>query len=176
MLLNDDETSIQENIISNTSRYINKERLFGVSLAIFAGLMYGQCYTPVIYASDNYKDASKNDMDYLFSYYTGCLLTALLYFIVYCAVKRNNPQVFSRIFLPSLVSGWMCGLSTVSYYLSISALDQVVSFPISNSLPPIIASCWAIFYKEIKGVKNFAFLLTGFAAAIAGSIFSGFSF
>jgi hypothetical protein len=56
-------------------------------------------------------------------------------------------------------------------------LSQAVSFPISNCGPPIFSLLWGVFlYKEIKGARNFFFLLTGFTVAITSSVLVGLSF
>ena len=71
----------------------------------------------------------------------------------------------------------MNAVACVCFFLSINALSQAISSPISNAGPPIVGSLWGIFlYKEIKGRRNFLFLLTGFAVSIAGAILTGLSF
>lgn len=71
----------------------------------------------------------------------------------------------------------MWGLANVCYFEANNVLDQAITFPIGNSGPPIVANLFGIFlYKEIKGAKNFAFLLTGFAVALSGAIMTGLSF
>lgn len=71
----------------------------------------------------------------------------------------------------------MWGAANLCYFMATNALTQSISYPISASGPPIFASLWGIFlYKEIKGLRNFAFLLSGFALAIAGSVLVGLSF
>ncbi len=71
----------------------------------------------------------------------------------------------------------MWGLANISYFLSNNVLSQAITFPISNSGPPIVANLWGIFlYKEVTGKKNFTFLLIGFTFAITGAIFCGLSF
>ena len=71
----------------------------------------------------------------------------------------------------------MWGIANVCFFFAVNALNQAVSFPISNSGPPIVASLWGIFlYKEIKGKKNFLLLLTGFTISIVGSVLTGLSF
>lgn len=81
------------------------KKILGTSLAIFAGVMYGLNFTPVLYIIDNYSGASKNGLDYVFSMYTGILMTSLVYFTIYCAFKRNNPFVNTKAILPGLISG-----------------------------------------------------------------------
>ena len=151
-----------------------KKRLIGISLAITTGIIYGQCNTPVLYTTQI--NESKNYLDYMFSYYTGILLGSLIYFVIYCLIKKNKPIVYPQIILPGLVSGWMWGVANVCYFLATNALNQAISFPISNCGPPIVASFWGIIlYKEIKGKRNLLILGIGFSVAIAASLLIGFS-
>ena len=154
-----------------------RKRFIGISLSIFAGLCFGQTYTPILYTIDNDPTASKNKLDYLFSFYTGILISSIFYFTIYCIYKKNKPILYPQIVLPGLISGWMWGIANIFYFLSLNAISQAVSFPIANSGPPIFSNIWGIFlYKEIRGIKNFMFLLGGFAFAITGSILCGLSF
>ena len=71
----------------------------------------------------------------------------------------------------------MWSLANVCFYLSVNALSQAISYPISNSGPPIVASLWGVLlYKEIKGVRNLLILLAGFAVSITGAVLTGLSF
>lgn len=40
------------------------------------------------------------DLDYVFAQYSGIFLTSTVYFILYCAIKKNKPQVFPKAVLP----------------------------------------------------------------------------
>ncbi len=40
------------------------------------------------------------DLDYVFAQYSGIFLTSTVYFILYCAIKKNRPQVFPKAVLP----------------------------------------------------------------------------
>ena len=82
-----------------------KKRLIGIGLSIFAGICYGQSNTPILYINANDDTASKNKMDFLFSYYTGIFVTSLFYFTLYCIYKKNKPDIYPQIILPGLVSG-----------------------------------------------------------------------
>ncbi len=79
----------------------NIKRVIGLSLSIFSGILYGQPYTPIVYIRDNY-DASSNNLDYVFSYYTGIVVTSLAYFVIYCIVKKNKPVINNELVLPGL--------------------------------------------------------------------------
>jgi len=78
------------------------KRIVGISLSIFSGLMYGQANTPVTYVRNNYPNASTNALDHIFSYYTGILCGSIIYFVIYCAVKKNNPTLYPKTILPGL--------------------------------------------------------------------------
>lgn len=154
-----------------------KKRILGISLSVFAGLLYGEAFSPIVYIRNNYKGASQNSMDYLFSFYTGILVTSLIYFTIYAIYKKNKPILYSQLVLPGLASGIMWGLANICYFNANNVLSQAIIFPISNSGPPIVANLWGVFlYKEIKGTKNFLFLLGGFAVALSGAVMSGLSF
>ena len=86
--------------LSNTNK-----RILGLSLAVFSGILYGESFTAIVYLRDNELDASQNNLDYLFSYYTGIVVTSLFYFIVYCVVKKNRPVLPNQLVLPGLASG-----------------------------------------------------------------------
>jgi hypothetical protein len=83
----------------------SKKRILGIGLSIFAGICYGQSNTPILYVRDNYVDAGSNNLDFLFSYYTGILITSVFYFTIYCAAKKNKPDVYAQIVIPGLLSG-----------------------------------------------------------------------
>jgi hypothetical protein len=86
--------------LSPTSR-----RVLGIALACFSGVLYGFMFTPALYVQDNYENASKNALDYVFSLYTGIYITSIAYFVIYCAFKCNQPKVYPNIILPAIVSG-----------------------------------------------------------------------
>jgi hypothetical protein len=37
--------------------------------------------------------------------YTGIFITALFYFIIYCVVRKNQPEINPKLVLPGLISG-----------------------------------------------------------------------
>jgi hypothetical protein len=112
-ILPQEQTGSVEN--SSTENEQNKEffdklnpltkKILGISLAIFAGIMYGQSFTPILYLRNNYENTSSNYLDYLYSFYTGIILTSILYFSIYCAAKKNRPKVNPEVILPGLISG-----------------------------------------------------------------------
>lgn len=109
------------------------KRILGTGLAIFSGVLYGVTFTPELYAIDNYEGASQNGLDYAFSIYTGILGTSIIYFALYCMLKKNKPDVYPKAILPGLISGWMWGIANCSFILASTALSQSISYPIVAS-------------------------------------------
>ena len=67
--------------------------------------MYGLNYAPILYCIDNYEGASKNNLDYLYSFCSGTLITSIVYLLIYYLIKKNQPIVYSNIILPGFISG-----------------------------------------------------------------------
>ncbi len=108
------------------------KRIFGISLSVFSGLMYAMFFTPELYVIDNYHGASKDGLgkqflslnnnlilhlksnfnfvyfkDYVFSLYTGIVVASIVYFSIYCVIKKNKPVVNPQVIFPGLISGWV---------------------------------------------------------------------
>jgi glucose uptake protein GlcU len=65
--------------------------------------------------------------------------------------------------------------ANVCYNLATDSLSMTISTPISSCGPNAVAFIVALFYKEIKGRKNFVLLFIGFFIALAGSVVCGLS-
>ncbi|KAG9259770.1 transmembrane protein 144-like [Astyanax mexicanus] len=84
-----------------------KKRLVGSVMAVVAGILYGSSFIPVLYIKNHtddpggpYYGASQFDLDYVFAQFSGIFLTSTVYFSIYCAFKKNKPQVFPKAVLP----------------------------------------------------------------------------
>lgn len=97
------DTSKKPDIFDRMS--IKVKRIVGTVLSIFTGAMFGLSLTPILYLVDNYPDASHDYNMYAFSYSTGILLGSLIYFVIYCIVKKNRPDVYPESILPALFVG-----------------------------------------------------------------------
>ena len=73
------------------------------------------------------------------------------------------------------IKGLMWGIANICYNLGNNSLSMAISVPISNCGPSCVAFIAAVFYKEIKGRKNFFLLFLGLIFAVAGSIMCGWS-
>lgn len=105
LTLNNKDTSILEKINPKL------RRVLGIIMAIFAGVMYGFGYAPILYVIDNYENSSSNGLDYVFPFYTGTLISSIVYFLIYCAIKKNKPIVYENAILPGAISGLMWGIT-----------------------------------------------------------------
>ena len=82
-----------------------KKVVLGTLMSIFAGIMYGIMYVPIMYIQNNVKNSSQDYNDYEFSICCGILLSALLVFILYCIIEKNNPKIYSHAILPGFLTG-----------------------------------------------------------------------
>uniref|UniRef100_A0A8C2DJB5 Transmembrane protein 144a n=1 Tax=Cyprinus carpio TaxID=7962 RepID=A0A8C2DJB5_CYPCA len=174
-------------LIDHENAFINKSFnvicCSGSFLAVVAGLLYGTSFVPVLYiknhASDpdsQYSGASQFDLDYVFAQYSGIFLTSTVYFVLYCAIKKNKPQVFPKAVLPGFLSGIMWGVATCCWFLANNYLSAVVSFPIITTVPGLIAALWGVVvFKEVKGWRNYIVLIVAFCLVLSGALLTAFS-
>lgn len=80
----------------------NLKRLIGIALSIFSGVLYGESNTPVLLSRDEH---GGNYLDYLFSFYTGILVSAVCYFVIYAFAMKLKPKIYSNVTLAAFVSG-----------------------------------------------------------------------
>lgn len=152
------------------------KRIVGISLCVFSGLMYGQLFTPATYVQDNYKEASKNGMDYVFACFCGIYLTSTVYFLLYAAYLKNRPKVYPRAILPGFISGLMWGVATSGWFIANKVLSNAIAFPIVTTGPAVIASLLGVFaFHEIKGRRNYLILSLAMTVTLTGAVLTGFS-
>jgi hypothetical protein len=150
-------------------------RIVGFVLIVAVGLLYGSAFIPMIYMGQQNKNA--NYLDYLLAYYSGIFMTTFVFLIINSALMKNRPTVYPTLMLPGLVSGLAWALGDICYFLAAGALSQAISFPISAIGPPVVSGLWSvILYKEVKGVRNLGFLISGIFLAFVASILIGLSF
>ena len=151
------------------------KKILGTLMSIFAGIMFGFNYVPIMYVQNHEKDASQEYNDYEFSMCCGIMLSSLFVFVVYCIFERNAPKIYPQAILPGMLTGLMWGVANICYNLGNDSLSMAISVPISNCGPSCVAFLVGVLYKEIKGTKNFLILILGTIFALAGSILCGLS-
>ncbi|CAF0834073.1 unnamed protein product [Rotaria sp. Silwood1] len=170
-----EEDSITNN--SSSSPKINiRMRIIGCILAIISGIFFGLVFTPSTYIQDHRKDkyptASKNGLHYIFSMYTGILLSSSTYYIIYMIVKRNRPYVCIQSILPAFISGIMWAIAQAGFLVANSVLSQAISFPLVSTGPSTLAVLWSILYfKDIVGSRNYYIFGGGTALRIIAAVF-----
>ncbi|RMC13855.1 hypothetical protein DUI87_08938 [Hirundo rustica rustica] len=116
------------------------------------------------------------DLDYVFAHFSGIFLTSTIYFLIYCAVRKNKPYVYPQAILPGFVSGVLWAIANCCWFLANHYLSAVVSFPIITAGPGLVAAMWGVLvFKEIKGLKNYVLLSVSFCIILAGSLSTAFS-
>ncbi|XP_071950927.1 transmembrane protein 144-like [Antedon mediterranea] len=173
--------TIQHTVNTEDSSWVDilspkKKRILGISLSMVAGTFYGLNFVPCLWIQDNVEGSSEDGLDYVFSHFCGIFLTSSTYFFVYCALKKNRPQIPLGVVLPSLLSGVMWGIADSGWFVANVILSQSVAFPIITTGPALIASLWGVFYfREITGIRNYIILTLTFAITIAGAVLTAFS-
>ena len=142
---------------------------FGFGLSVVAGVFYGVNFNPPQHIIDEARretsDApvhSRESLDYVFSHFCGIFLATLVYFGIYCVIKRakgQRPQMPNCV-APALVSGLMWGAGEISWFVANSKLSFSVTFPIISSIPGVVGALWAVLvFGEIKGKDNYVLLV-----------------
>jgi len=157
-----------------------RERFIGIILSIIAGTCYGINFDPPQYVIDNYDGASQESIDYVFSHFCGILLASTFWFAVYCAYKtyyvKQPVEVYPRVILPGFISGMLWGMAQTSFFVANQKLDFVVSFPLISLGPGFVGFLWGVFvFKEIRGIRNYLFLLGVFITATGCAVCIVFS-
>jgi glucose uptake protein GlcU len=153
-----------------------KKRFVGYGMALVMGLFFGNNFTPSAHminhaCKDGVLVHSTHGLHYVFSQFTGILLTSTIYFSLYCIVTKNNPAVNPQIVFPALISGIMWAIAQVFFFVANSQLGLNVAFPIVALGPGIVASLIGILvYKEIQGRNNLIVFFVAFSIAVVAII------
>ncbi|XP_052077868.1 transmembrane protein 144-like [Mytilus californianus] len=155
------------------------QRIVGLILCIFSGLMYGQMFTGATYVQDHlelYPGATLNGLDYVFADFCGIYVTSTVFFVTYIIVMKFKPKVYPKVMIPALISGVMWAIGNSCWFVANRSLSIPVAFPIVTTGPSIVASLWGVLvFKEIKGTYNLLILVIAFTMGITGAILAGVS-
>uniref|UniRef100_A0A1I8I332 Transmembrane protein 144 n=1 Tax=Macrostomum lignano TaxID=282301 RepID=A0A1I8I332_9PLAT len=153
-----------------------RRRIFGVTLSVLIGPMFGVGFVPTYYVQAHVPGASKNGLDYVFAHFTGIFCASSVFLILYTVVTGNRPSGSPRIILPAIVSGMMWGVAGASWFLANQVLSESISYPIISSAPAIVAALWSVcVFREIRGARNLVILCIAICMCTAGSIMNGLS-
>jgi hypothetical protein len=59
------------------------------------------------------------------------MATSTAYAFIYCALKRNQPELFPQTALPAFIGGCVWALAMVSWFVANADLSEVIAF-VSN--------------------------------------------
>jgi hypothetical protein len=148
-----------------------QKRIFGVTMSVVSGLLYGTNFNPPQYVVDHpdvFPGASKDLGDYVFPHFCGIFLTSTLFLQLYAAASKNSPRVYPEIVLPGFISGLMWATAQICWFSANAKLGFAVAFPLISIGPGLVGALWGVFaFGEIKGLRNFGLL------AVAGSLTMG---
>ena len=63
---------------------------------------------------------------FVISHYTGIFIFSTFVFLVYCIIMRNQPKVFPKSIIPSMVSGLMWGIAQAAWLVCNGTLGIVI--------------------------------------------------
>jgi len=150
-------------------------RMMGILAAVVAGVLFGNTFSPPSWVKEN-NHGPANDLDYIFSHFTGIFATSTVWFIVYCVIMRGSPMINNRLTLPAMLSGVMWAIAQTMWFLANAALSQSIAFPLITSGPGIISALWGVFvFGEISGTRNYLVLCLAIITALTGCIMIGLS-
>jgi Transmembrane family, TMEM144 of transporters len=159
------------------------KRIYGITLSIIAGVLYGSNFTPPTYIIDHASSfpsaggvpASSNGIDYVFPHFCGIFLTSTALLLGYSLIMKNKPVLFPRIVLPGFVSGLIWSVAQISWFVANSKLGLVLAFPIIAVGPGLVSALWGVYLGEIRGTKNLLLLGGAFSLVATSSICIAFS-
>jgi len=151
-----------------------QRRCTGISMSIIAGVLFGANFAPPTHLIDDQTSVDGNNLhnsphgiDYVFSHFTGVILTSLTYFLVYSLAKNNKPQVNNQIIVPGWLSGVVWGIADTCWFIANDNLGLTTSYPIITTGPGVVASLWGVcVFGEVSGSKNLCILMVAFTFSI----------
>ncbi|KAM7537475.1 hypothetical protein Aperf_G00000070569 [Anoplocephala perfoliata] len=193
----DTDPLLQQQSVSSIGRFWASQivqRMIGIVMSVFAGVLYGVAWVPIFYVQENYDGASKKATDYAVTLGLGAFLASSVYLVLYLLViqLRNSfrrrgeesqeikPDVgkipFLVLFLPTMLSGALCALGQACGLVAAEALQPAITIPIAGNLPGLLATILGIiFYREVQGTRNYIMLAVALSCAITGSTLTGLS-
>ena len=150
------------------------ERSAGVLLAMGAGLLYGNNFTPPTYLMHSGLGPA-GALNYVFSHFCGVFAASLCWFALYCAAAPA-PKLYPLATLPALLSGLMWAVAQTCWFIANESLSLSVAFPLVTSGPGVVSAMWGVLvFGEIRGARNHATLAAAVAMVVAGCTLIGAS-
>ncbi|CAI2350119.1 unnamed protein product [Caenorhabditis sp. 36 PRJEB53466] len=131
-----------------------------ILMAIILACLHGLMMSPIEYLKQkNPPTDAFQVFDYIFPFYTSVFLFSTLYFLAYCLILRRKAYVERNLVIPAIGYGllWTAGMTL--WFVSSDKLSQVVAYPCTARLPPLISGALDVFvFKSIQGRQSYLIL------------------
>jgi len=176
-LIGKEKGHIQDSIDTESTSVLERippqfKLVAGIILAVGSGVLYGVNMVPMSLWVQHEKSHQRDphSLDFVFSHFVGIYLFSTIVFLVYNIAYRP-PQIFAQSILPSYISGAMWGVAQCGLMVATQILGYTTGFPIGSTGPLIVSSLWSVLYfREIRGNKNFLLLGGSFVLLFGGII------
>mmetsp|Transcript_29062 Transcript_29062/g.53481 ORF Transcript_29062/g.53481 Transcript_29062/m.53481 type:complete len:340 (-) Transcript_29062:364-1383(-) len=131
--------------------------LLGFLMALASGFFFGSNFDiPVVLQQQGPSQGhSAHAMDYAFSHYCGILAMSAVSVLIYVGYMKQHSFVRTELILPAILSGIMWGVSQAAWFKANALLSLSVTFPIINTLTPLIGTFWgAALFGELRQKRN----------------------
>ncbi|CAB3409521.1 unnamed protein product [Caenorhabditis bovis] len=158
-----DVTKTEENSERDTSTDDYKQiikKLPYYIMAIILACLHGLMMSPIDYLKQhNPSNDTFKVFDYIFPFYSSVFLFSTIYFFAYCVILRRKAYIELNLVIPSIGYGllWTAGMTL--WFVSSDKLSQVVAYPCTARLPPLISGALDVFvFKSIRGRRSYMLL------------------
>jgi len=155
---------VEEDYLEHETSWVDhltrkQRQVLGFSLSLLSGFFYGINFSPPTHLEQEGGKHSTEGLDYVFSHFSGILLTSIALFVIYAMYRQNDPQVNNKVIVPAIVSGIIWAIAQSSWFIANQKLGLITAYPIISTGPGVIASLWGLFvFGEIQGRKNLIIL------------------
>ncbi len=167
---------------TNTVTHVEEEgrtttqKIQGVLLALLAGVLFGINCNFVQRVCDTEPGASQNVLDHVLGFFIGSLLIAFSFFIIHCGIefmRDKAPQVNPKITFPSFLSGIICVIAQLGFFIANGEFSPVITWPVLAIVSSLTTMLWSLwYYKEIRGRGNYLIVCLFFIFTVASSTMS----
>jgi glucose uptake protein GlcU len=161
----------------------NRNIVWGVLLAVVAGLFYGVQFVPLSMWNTRVTDSgflfddplpsdAIRSLRFFFSQFTGIFLGSTLGFLLYYGIRGQKPNLVPpEATIPSILCGMVWALGCCGAMLATIGLGNAVGSPLLLNGCILVNSTWSILYfREIQGWHNLRIFGAAFALNVSSSV------
>jgi glucose uptake protein GlcU len=133
----------------------------GFLLCILSGAFTGNQFTPTVILAE-FEEHSSDHLDYIWSNFAGMTVTSSAVLLLYMLIRRQKVHTPKAVVLPAFASGAIGALALAAFFKANQELSMVISVPIVDSLPGMVALSLGVFvFGEIRTKRGRAFAAAG---------------